>query len=954
MSMQLSKSEEELMNILWKQKKAFMKDLLDAYPEPKPATTTVATLLKRMTDKEYVMVEPEPMVTVSTPVIMQQAEYSNDTDQAVLKENIDKTTYQNTLLSYLSPDSEKKYQPLANAINYSSIKKRFTVMKTHTSKKAVLLRSLLLLPLLAVLFLSFSETNLIEVEQFSNDHTSRTIRDIVVDIDKYGNLSLNNKKLGLNEIGKEAKLLTSNLSNGERKNFITAHILYNEENLESIEHVQSQLFDQINHVSKQTSKAIGRPNFIPSKYQNKTIEEARAIQKETFAWHQSIWFDIKNENEIWYEDKLIPLEGLADKISNIASNKINAEAQKANVKEVQVSTEEFIMKESDYEDIVGPDEGQVKKKTTKEIVIHINKNGKLLVQDELVPLEDLNNYLSKINSHLTKEQRSQIINSKINIVPKSPENIIDKVYDILYNYGSATIDFRHLKDGKYAILEGNANSKQITELAKKYNAMLEKSRSIQIKMKDVKRLEYIYGLMSKKQKAAAESFPDFPELPPVPDAPKAPSQREGAANIIRGIIEEQDPNDNVHATLYSPVNKKDFTAIQESPSAPRVLKGEKQKISLKKLGMNLKKAASEIEKTVREIDEEVEVDNQDMYGADNVRVYQHNVGESKTASPNLMKSIESLVKRDAQFYFEGKKVSTKEGLRIVKSKKNILIETHPYVNKKPEVRIHTNPNDVSIPKPPSPPEPVSPLDHVIDMAKKNAIFYLEGKEITSDKAIEVMKKNKDINIDSRSANGKRPVVKMKQETNALYDTYITEAEGTAGTLLLGKGPVYEEKRDKHDAALAELQQLKTTNTDKITGIETQIAVLNTEYADVVKNSQPVIDGFDGLMARITALDKLPWLPSFFIFLLFLAIETSPIIAKLLASKGEYEESAIKTWVAQKVQQREQVLATDTALNDKIYGEIKEEEDVYAYKKKKAEELLRLQADAFHDMQVKSL
>ncbi|MBM1105669.1 BlaI/MecI/CopY family transcriptional regulator [Aurantibacter crassamenti] len=52
--MQLSKSEEELMNILWKQKKAFMKDLLDAYPEPKPATTTVATLLKRMTDKNFI------------------------------------------------------------------------------------------------------------------------------------------------------------------------------------------------------------------------------------------------------------------------------------------------------------------------------------------------------------------------------------------------------------------------------------------------------------------------------------------------------------------------------------------------------------------------------------------------------------------------------------------------------------------------------------------------------------------------------------------------------------------------------------------------------------------------------------------------------------------------------------------------------------------------------------
>lgn len=52
--MQLSKSEEELMNILWKQKTAFMKDLLDAYEDPKPATTTIATLLKRMTDKGFV------------------------------------------------------------------------------------------------------------------------------------------------------------------------------------------------------------------------------------------------------------------------------------------------------------------------------------------------------------------------------------------------------------------------------------------------------------------------------------------------------------------------------------------------------------------------------------------------------------------------------------------------------------------------------------------------------------------------------------------------------------------------------------------------------------------------------------------------------------------------------------------------------------------------------------
>ncbi|MDI1257068.1 MAG: BlaI/MecI/CopY family transcriptional regulator [Flavobacterium sp.] len=52
--MQLTNSEEQLMEHLWKLEKAFMKDLLEAYPAPKPATTTVATLLKRMIDKHFV------------------------------------------------------------------------------------------------------------------------------------------------------------------------------------------------------------------------------------------------------------------------------------------------------------------------------------------------------------------------------------------------------------------------------------------------------------------------------------------------------------------------------------------------------------------------------------------------------------------------------------------------------------------------------------------------------------------------------------------------------------------------------------------------------------------------------------------------------------------------------------------------------------------------------------
>lgn len=240
------------------------------------------------------------------------------------------------------------------------------------------------------------------------------------------------------------------------------------------------------------------------------------------------------------------------------------------------------------------------------------------------------------------------------------------------------------------------------------------------------------------------------------------------------------------------------------------------------------------------------------------------------------------------------------------------------------------------------------------LEQKNEMTLANKQQLAQQYTPEIEKLNQDISV------LKGEIATKEAKTNALYDTYISEAEGRAGTMLLGKGPVYKEKREKHDAALSELHGLKETNAQKISDIETQIAALHTEYAEVVKNSQPIIDGFDGLMARINALGELPWFPSFFIFLLFLAIETSPIIAKLLASKGTYdlkleeEESVVRTWVAQKVLQREKILSTDTLLNEKIYGEIAEEEAVYAYKKEKAEELLRLQADAFHEIQIKSL
>lgn len=207
---------------------------------------------------------------------------------------------------------------------------------------------------------------------------------------------------------------------------------------------------------------------------------------------------------------------------------------------------------------------------------------------------------------------------------------------------------------------------------------------------------------------------------------------------------------------------------------------------------------------------------------------------------------------------------------------------------------------------------------------------------------------------------KADILKKEKEVNALYSTYITEAEGTAGTKKLGKGPVYKEKREKHDASLKEFAALKTSNEAKIAEKEKAGKQLQADLDKKVSQTQPIIEGFDGLMARINALNKLPWLPSFFIMLLFLAIETSPIIAKLLAPKGEFDfkqeeaETAMKATLEQNKYQRELLKKTSAQMHDKVYADIAEDKSLYDLQRKNATELLELQSNSFVEKQKATL
>ena len=51
---QLTKAEEQIMQILWTLKEGIVKQVVDGFDEPKPAYTTVATVLKVLEKKGFV------------------------------------------------------------------------------------------------------------------------------------------------------------------------------------------------------------------------------------------------------------------------------------------------------------------------------------------------------------------------------------------------------------------------------------------------------------------------------------------------------------------------------------------------------------------------------------------------------------------------------------------------------------------------------------------------------------------------------------------------------------------------------------------------------------------------------------------------------------------------------------------------------------------------------------
>ncbi|WP_324023937.1 M56 family metallopeptidase [Maribacter sp. BPC-D8] len=791
-------------------------------------------------------------------------------DSAVLNGQEDHLNYQNTLLSYLSNDSFNTHQSvgIANAINYSStrltvfgktfnignpygqVKKRFIIMKKQTSKKSILLRSLLLLPVLALMLYGFSQKNVV---------SQNTIKDINIEITKTGDLLINDKPATLKNLSTEVVRINQNSGPYITKNYLTAHILYDENQYKLIEEVESQLkaigISNIEHFSERTTNILGKNGFEPSEYHGKTIDEAQRIRRnnvfnelKTDDNHEPlleiVWIEVKNENQIWFNDQQVQLSQLNEKIKAefplaVKNNKLSAqiysteninseftdivtkELRKLNTKSITVfmdkpvnNNEAFtlqgdwlnadneleifnIKKEKDnlywglaqnntvyfekindnyyyipnvsdnktkvelssakgtisfddkkyirkekslrnklngtwineenntklivseqdiymvfdllkgnkkpvryypkkrgnsyyftygYEDwsfriennqLVDSRGNHYTKKekqltTIPKITVNINKEGKLLVQDDLVELKKLQNYLSKINSHLTINERKQFVKTIIKVVPDSPKEVISKVEQELIAYGAATIDIQEYnpKTNKVARTATSVQISKYNSLATSYNNMISEGGNIRIMKSDVDQLTYIYGLMSAKQKTSAAPFPDFPEPPPAPMAPKV---AKGEKSNIPPPPAPKEPETLIESSL-------NFPAPPRSPDAPKTLNTTNY-------------ASNQLKEIIK---------NQDPY-------------DHITLDTKAINGIPS---------------TTHTQYTLVKPSSAIA---------------------------PSPPTPPSPLDYAISMAKKGATFLFEGNEISSDSAIDLLKNNKELNIESREKNGQAEV-----------------------------------------------------------------------------------------------------------------------------------------------------------------------------------------------------
>lgn len=161
--------------------------------------------------------------------------------------------------------------------------------------------------------------------------------------------------------------------------------------------------------------------------------------------------------------------------------------------------------------------------------------------------------------------------------------------------------------------------------------------------------------------------------------------------------------------------------------------------------------------------------------------------------------------------------------------------------------------------------------------------------------------------------------------SALRDTLVRiaaqEADGTGGSGLRNLGPIYRAKKADADKAEAELAALVALNQPQIQAKEAAVLTLQNSVQAEVKSLER--SRYYGLAARMEALSRLGegsraiWLASLFITLLFMAIETAPIVVKLISYRSPYDYLLYNLEHVFEAENTEKVALRTNALRNKV-------------------------------------
>ncbi len=80
----LTKAEEQIMQVIWKLEKAFLREIIEALPNPKPHNNTVATIIKILVEKEFIGIEVFGRMHQYHPLVSKDS-YSKSTMKSLVK-----------------------------------------------------------------------------------------------------------------------------------------------------------------------------------------------------------------------------------------------------------------------------------------------------------------------------------------------------------------------------------------------------------------------------------------------------------------------------------------------------------------------------------------------------------------------------------------------------------------------------------------------------------------------------------------------------------------------------------------------------------------------------------------------------------------------------------------------------------------------------------------------------